>query len=326
MGRNRGESDKGARDPRPRHVPSHYASESDTQALHARAGHFSATQKGLITTAQLLGAGLPSSTISRWVAAQRLHRMYRGVYLLGHPVPPPWAIELGAVLAYGRGAALSDRPAAVVLGFLPRDDGPMHVTLTRNARSHSGIRVHRARHLDAGTCHGIPVTSPLLTLFDLSRSAGARDLERAVDEALVQSLVDPDDLMRSPRIRRLLELQAGPSVTKSEAEAKLRQLIRDTKLPPALHNTEVAGRHVDAFWPPSLAVEVDSFKFHGTTPRKFRNDHDKTAALELAGIRLIRVTWWQLVDEPLATAARLGRALYATASVPPPAPSHSRPY
>jgi hypothetical protein len=58
--------------------------------------------------------------------------------------------------------------------------------------------------------------------------------------------------------------------------------------PPAIHNTKVAGRHVDAFWPPALAVEVDSFKFHGTTPRKFRNDYDKTAALDLAGVNLMR--------------------------------------
>jgi hypothetical protein len=103
------------------------------------------------------------------------------------------------------------------------------------------------------------------------------------------------------------------------------KLIRDAKLPPPLVNTTVAGRHVDLFWPPGLAVEVDSFKFHGTTPRKFRNDHDKTAALELTGVKLIRVTWWQIVEEPLALTARLARELYASASVPPLAPSHSRP-
>jgi hypothetical protein len=245
---------------------------------------------------------------------------------VGHALPPPYSREAAAVLACAPGAAVSHRDAAVLLELLPPLQGAVHVTVAgRHARRRPGIVVHRARELEIVRRHRIPVTSPLRTLLDISHTSTARELERAVDEALVQQLVNPDDLMRSPRIRRLLELQAGPQLTKSEAEAKLRRLIRDAKLPPAIHNTKVAGRHVDAFWPPALAVEVDSFKFHGTTPRKFRNNHDKTAALERAGIRLIRVTWWQLVDEPLATAARLAQALYAAASVPPPAPSHSRP-
>jgi hypothetical protein len=57
------------------------------------------------------------------------------------------------------------------------------------------------------------------------------------------------------------------------------------------------------------AGPVDSFKFHAKTPRQFRNDHEKTAALEREGIRLVRVTWWQIVEQPLALAARLARLL-----------------
>jgi hypothetical protein len=186
----------------------------------------------------------------------------------------------------------------------------MEVTVARNARSHSGIRVHRALQLDMGTCDGVPVTSPARTLLDISRTASARELEAAVNEALVQDLVRPDQIQRSPRIRRLLELQAGPGVTRLEAEKRLHELIRAAKLPPGLANARVAGWEVDRYWPEKgVAIEVDSFKFHGKTPRAFRNDRAKEEDIERARIRLIRVTWWQITEEPLALAARLARLL-----------------
>jgi very-short-patch-repair endonuclease len=307
--------DTGVDAAQPRHVSSEYAPQRDARSggrgdCHVSSADIAARQRGLVTRRQLLEVGLASTTIAAWIADERLHRMYRGVYLVGHPVPPPLARELGAVLAFGRGAALSHRPAAVVLGLLPPAEAPMHVTLTRHARSHSGIRVHRTQSLDMGTCDGIPVTSPTQTLYDIARTAGARDLEQAVNEALVQDLVVPEAIRGSPRIRRLLELQAGPGVTKREAEERMKELIRAAKLPMGIANTRLAGWQVDRYWPDRrAAVEVDSFKFHGKTPRQFRNDHEKTAALEREGIRLIRVTWWQIVEEPLALAARLARLL-----------------
>ena len=283
-------------------------------------------QHGLVTREQLGAAGLGRGGIAHRIGRGRLYRVHRGVYLVGHALPPPHSREAAAVLACAPAAAVSHRDAAVLLELLPPVEGEVHVTVAgRHAHQRPGIVVHRAGEIEVVRRHGIPVTSPLRTLLDISHTASARELERAVDEALVQRLVRAGDLRRSPRIRRLLEAQAGPALTRSDAEELMLKLVRDAKLPPPRLNATVAGRHVDLYWPPALAVEVDSFNFHGTTPRKFRNDHDKTAALERAGVRLIRVTWWQLVEEPLATAARLAQALYATASVPPPAPSHSRP-
>jgi hypothetical protein len=43
-----------------------------------------ARQHGVVTFAQLLGAGLSASGIARRVAAGRLHRIHRGVYAVGH--------------------------------------------------------------------------------------------------------------------------------------------------------------------------------------------------------------------------------------------------
>ncbi len=41
-------------------------------------------QHGVITTEQLVGAGLSLAGITRRVKASRLHRLYRGVYAVGH--------------------------------------------------------------------------------------------------------------------------------------------------------------------------------------------------------------------------------------------------
>ena len=69
-------------------------------------------QRGLITRAQLAEAGLGRGAIAHRVAEGRLHRVHRGVYLVGHRVPAPLARETAALLAIGVGAVLSHRSAA----------------------------------------------------------------------------------------------------------------------------------------------------------------------------------------------------------------------
>jgi Transcriptional regulator, AbiEi antitoxin len=82
-----------------------------------------ARQHGVISYAQLLGAGLSPSGISRRVAMGRLHRIYRGVYAVGHRPVTREAKWIAAVLACGQGAALSHRAAAELWRMLPPKDG-----------------------------------------------------------------------------------------------------------------------------------------------------------------------------------------------------------
>jgi predicted transcriptional regulator of viral defense system len=53
-------------------------------------------QRGLITREQLLALGFSDRAIARAVAAGRLHRVHRGVYLVGHAVMLPFATEHAA--------------------------------------------------------------------------------------------------------------------------------------------------------------------------------------------------------------------------------------
>ncbi len=57
-----------------------------------------------------------------------------------------------------------------------------------------------------------------------------------------------------------------------------------------------------------LVVEVDGFRFHGHRAA-FERDRRRDATLVAAGYRVIRVTWRQITEEPLAVVASLGQAL-----------------
>ena len=97
--------------------------------------------------------------------------------------------------------------------------------------------------------------------------------------------------------------------TRSEAEKRLRELVRSAGLPQPRMNVHRAGWEVDAVWDDQrLVVEVDGRKFH-STPARFERDRRKDADLLLAGYRVLRVTWRRLTKEPREVVAILAGAL-----------------
>ena len=76
------------------------------------AAWIAARQLGLITAGQLIAAGVGRGSIRWRLANGTLHRVFRGVYLVGHAVPPPGAFEFAAVLACGGGTVVSHHSAA----------------------------------------------------------------------------------------------------------------------------------------------------------------------------------------------------------------------
>src|SRR5438270_9693669 len=106
-------------------------------------------QLGLITIAQLSLAGLSRGEIASRLRRRILHRLHRGVYLVGHTVPLPGAGELAAVLACGETAAVSHRSAAALWRLAAPPEDKVTVTVEgRNCKSRAGIRVHRVERLD----------------------------------------------------------------------------------------------------------------------------------------------------------------------------------
>ena len=59
-----------------------------------------------------------------------------------------------------------------------------------------------------------------------------------------------------------------------------------------------------------LVVEIDGYAFHSSR-RSFERDRERDARLVGAGWRVIRITWRQIEQEPVAVAATLAAALAA---------------
>jgi len=253
-----------------------------------------ARQYGVVTTAQLLDAGVGRRAIARRVASGWLVPRHRGVYQAG-PVTSEFGPEMAAVLACGEGAALSHHSAAAIWGFARRD-ALVHVTVPGQARrTRNGIRVHRTLFLNAAVHNGLPLTDPARTLNDLQRVLPPRELERAQERAAMLGLVVPDD--------------APEGFTRSEGERRLKRLCEAASLPPPKTNARVAGFEVDAYWPAErLIVEVDGWAYHSSR-EAFERDRRKDAALQAAGYRVVRITWRRLTKEPFSVTAQLGALL-----------------
>ena len=109
-------------------------------------------QHGVVTRAQLLGAGVPAGAIDRRVQSGILVPEYRGVFRVGHRAPSMEASYLAAVLACGKGSLLSGRAAGHLLGLLKGATPGPEVTTATQRRVH-GIRTRRCAEGDRSSRH-----------------------------------------------------------------------------------------------------------------------------------------------------------------------------
>jgi very-short-patch-repair endonuclease len=286
-----------------------------------------AGQRGHVTTQQLAAAGVGRRAVDSRLADGRLHRRHRGVYLVGHPIPPPLGNEQAAVLACGPGAVLSHRSAARLWGLIPQGAGPIDVTVPgRNPGTREGISVHRSKPLhprDFRRRHGIPVTAPPRTLLDFAEQAQPRELERAFDEAATQHLIHPSQLRDllgrspgrkgTPAVTALLDRNQPTTLTRSDLEEIMLALIRAAGFPAPRVNVRLNGYELDFHWPRErLNVEVDSRRYH-RLPARVEHDRRRDAELQSAGMRVIRIGERRLTGEPEWVVARIAHALALSA-------------
>jgi very-short-patch-repair endonuclease len=110
-------------------------------------------------------------------------------------------------------------------------------------------------------------------------------------------------------MRALLDSEVEQGYTRSEAERRMLDLVRAAGLLQPLPNVRLEGYSVDFLWPAQrLVVEVDGYRYHGHRAA-FERDRRKDAMLLAAGYRVMRLTWRQLVHEPMLVAAMLASAL-----------------
>lgn len=275
--------------------------------------------------------GVRDDAIDHAVRAGRLHRVFRGVYAVGHSNIGERGRLRAATLACGAGAVVSHLSAAALLGLL--DKGPVVIDVIADGdrgRHIDGIRFHRVRSPrrdEVGTVAGIPCTSPARTLVDLAGTVGDWTLrscfERAaqkkyLDVPAIEASIDPG--RRGNRsLRALIDewRKAAPIAMKerlkSPLEAKVLPLVLARNHPTPLLNAPVEiteGRiEVDFLWPEyRFVLEADSRDFHATHVA-FERDRWRDRELMRAGYFTLRVTHRQAETEARAIAETIASRL-----------------
>jgi very-short-patch-repair endonuclease len=261
----------------------------------------------------------------RRIRAGRLHEIHRGVYLVGHKVPPPLAVERAALLACGEWSVLSHRSAASLWTLLPYPaSAPIWITAPpeRNA-GRPGIKIKRARlpRRDVRTRHGLRLTSPPRTILDLSLVLAEDELENLVAEAHFRGLASEAELRAQlqgnegkrgvAKLRRVLDLPGGPKRTRSGGERAMLRLLRRAGISDFETNALVHGYEVDFLWRDAgVVIELDGWDGHSGRAA-FERDRLKIARLSANGLTVVPVTGRQLRDDPASVVDRIQRTLAA---------------
>jgi predicted transcriptional regulator of viral defense system/very-short-patch-repair endonuclease len=278
-------------------------------------------QHGVLSVWQLAELGYSTETLRRATEAERLHRIHRGAYAVGHTALSRQAHCLAATFSCGDGALLSHRSAAWIWGLTSRFCFPVEITATSPRRTRAEIRVHSAEALlseDRTIVERIPVTAVPRTLLDFA-AIDPRFLGRALDNAQRLGLLDLiaiDALVSRSRgfrgvarLREALAIHRTSAFSRSGLERRFLHLIRNAGLPTPSMNLFIEGYELDAYWPAErFAVELDTYDYHGSRT-SFETDRQRQEDLKLAGIEMVRITGIRIKREPRSVVMRLRRLL-----------------
>lgn len=219
---------------------------------------------------------------------------------------------MAAVLACTKSAVLSHFSAAALWRIGSEQRNVIEVSLPSPfQRRHADLRIHRrpSLNLDRDTTreYGIPVTTPIQTLIDLTPRLDRGGVERMINEA------DKYNLLTPPRLRSALDERVGERgvatlrhildrrtfrLTKEELERRFLPLARKAGLPVPLTGQIVNEFEVDFYWPDlGLVVETDGLRYH-RTPAEQARDRLRDQAHTAAGLTQLRFTHEQVRYEP----------------------------
>jgi very-short-patch-repair endonuclease len=286
-----------------------------------------ARQRGVVSQAQLMEAGLTPSAISRRVAAGRLHRLHRGVYAVGHTALPFTARLQAATLACGPQTVISSWSRAAMYALCP-PRLPIHVTVPGGrGRQQPGLVIHGGALApdDVVVQGGLRMTSWARTMLDIAADATVDELVELLDRSAAKRLATTPALLEvlrrgsgrsgADRLRRaFLIVHPQGVLTRSELERRALRMLRRHGLPVPEVNARLHGYEVDFLWRDrGLVVEVDGGAWHSTTAARER-DTRKAANLMARGWRVLRLTWRQVVHEQAWAASRIRGTLRSVAA------------
>jgi hypothetical protein len=240
---------------------------------------------------------------------------------------------MAGVLACGPNAVLSHRSAAVLWGLRRGDAARTEVTVPRRLGGREGIRAHRGEVArdEITEDDGIPTTTVARTLLDLAAILDRPQLERAIEQAEALRLSDATPLAalvtRYPGRRGTAVLKAilgaenrTAGMSRSELEDRFLRFLAERGLPAPPTNVWLQlGEdwiEVDCAWPDQrVVVELDSWAYHGTKAA-FRRDRARDRRLKVAGWQPLRITAWDIHEQPQALEAELRALTSARRAIP----------
>lgn len=295
-----------------------------------RAARIGAAQRGLVSRAQLVGAGISRRTISRRVSSGAwIERVPSIVELPGWPSTWEQAVQR-AVLAAGPGAVASHRTAAHLWGFLDVERPRMiEVLTTREGRYlDSDAILHTTIHLpadDVTVIEGIPVTARHRTLVDYGGVVAFPTLELLTLDYLRRPDANRDALLAAAQARRvpgaravlnvLARVPDGASRLESPLEVRVIPFLRAHGLPMPTFQYEVVDDHgrfvarLDGAWVRHrVGLEADSI-WHDSEDAQTKDAtrEARLTSLEWTLIRLRRADLYG--DRAVAKAREIRSAL-----------------
>jgi very-short-patch-repair endonuclease len=219
---------------------------------------------------------------------------------------------MATVLACGDGAVLSHSSASALWSIGSEQRGLVGVSLPSSSRRRRpGLRIYRRPSLDPErdltSEYGIPCTTPVQTLIDMSLRLDRPGVERMVNEA------DKYNLTHPPQLREALEARAGEPgaaklrfildrrtfrLTREVLERRFLPLVRQAGLPTPLTGQFVNDFEVDFYWPDlGLVVETDGLRYH-RTPAEQTRDRLRDQTHTATGLVPLRFTHEQVRYEP----------------------------
>ncbi|MGB0119541.1 MAG: DUF559 domain-containing protein [Solirubrobacterales bacterium] len=287
-------------------------------------------QHGVVARRQALEAGISRGLLTGRVASGWLVPIFSGVYSPGTGQLATEGRWMAAVLVAGNGAVLSHFSAAALHGFIERRTVAIEVIRTGGGITKAGslssigadrfeVTVHRTRTLPDWDCtevDGIPVTSVARTFLDLAARISLGRLKTALTEAEKLRLLNLPELEEIisrgrgwtgvKKLRRALaEWDTLEVATRSTLEIAMLRLCRRHGIPAPLVNSVVGAYMPDFLWPEDrLIVEVDGYGSHSDR-RAFKGDRHRDVDLMLAGYRVARFPYDEVIREGPRTAARL---------------------
>lgn len=284
---------------------------------------------------ELLRQGFTASRIKNWLRGRRLTKLFRGIYAYGRDIETREAAWRAALLVAGSGSALTSRSALELWGAArllrpipqtiyvatPRDRAGKYRGISAALRN-TWVHVVRRRFEpgDVREKNGLALMRAALALLDFAVSAPELDVKFAFLELCRLRLFGERDVAfcfrrsvgkrGAMKVKPLLGLWV-PELNRIKSVLEglflLSWVPRRWKMPEV--NAKVFGREVDFLWrKEGIALELDGDAFH-TDPIARQRDLEKTRYLESKGLKVIRITWKEFMEDPDGVVERIVREL-----------------